>query len=126
MAVSPAPAPTANATARSVAAQALRAQPPHQCLDAQLEVGLGEHRLDGAAGQLGGDHHRALQLARQAEQAQAGVPGPAARMSGDVCRDCLGRASTSCPAICRLVRSAATNWTTSSHVTRGYLVRVNQ
>jgi hypothetical protein len=29
----------------------------------------------------GGDHDRARQLARQAEQAQAGVPGPAARMS---------------------------------------------
>jgi predicted ATPase/DNA-binding CsgD family transcriptional regulator len=29
----------------------------------------------------GGDHRRARQLARRAEQAQAGVPGPAARMS---------------------------------------------
>ncbi len=29
----------------------------------------------------GGEHRRALQLARQAEQAQNGVPGPAARMS---------------------------------------------
>ena len=50
------------------------------------------------------------------------------QLRGDVrneCRDYLGRANTDCPAIRRLMRSAATNWTTSSHVTRGYLVRVN-
>jgi hypothetical protein len=48
-------------------------QPPHQCLDAQLKVGLGEHRLDGAVGQLGGDgQHLSVDLAQLGDQRLVG------------------------------------------------------
>ena len=56
-------------TRSMMAASPLRLHSAHQRLDAQLEVGLGEHRLDGATGQLGGDgQHLTVDLAQLGDQ----------------------------------------------------------